>query len=259
MTILDKIIEYKRKQIDLISQQTSLEKLIAYADKVPPCPSFKESLLATDKNGIIAEFKRKSPSKGIINSEASPSEVGIDYQDANVSAISVLTESQFFGGNNSDLTEIAQEVSIPILRKDFIIDEYQIYEARAIGASAILIIAAVLTDKKMKEFFQLATSLNLDVLFEVHNKEEISRLPINAQIIGINNRNLKTFKVDIDNSIRLAEYLSPDAIKVAESGISDKNTIELLKENCFNGFLIGETFMSKKNPGKACKDFCANL
>lgn len=259
MTILDKIIEQKKRQLALTKQQTPLERIIACAEKAPLCPSLKDSLINPIKNGIIAEFKRKSPSKGTINAKANPSIVGIDYQSANVSAISVLTESHFFGGSNSDLLAIAGEVSIPILRKDFIIDEYQIYEAKSLGASAILLIAAILTEKEMVEFYNLATKLNLDVLFEVHNKEEIAKLPSDAEIVGINNRNLKTFEVDIENSLRLAEYLNPEVTKIAESGISNLETIKLFKANDFKGFLIGENFMSQKNPGEACREFCSNL
>lgn len=259
MNILDNIIEYKKSEVLAARQKYPIEKLILDAKSAPLRPSFINSIQDPLKNGIIAEFKRKSPSKGIINSQADISDVCIKYQAANVSAISVLADSNFFGGKHSDVIKASDIVSIPVLRKDFIVDEYQIYESKTIGASAILLIAKVLSPEELNQFYKLATYLNLDVLFEVHDKDDINKLPADAKLVGINNRNLKTFKVDFENSIKLAEHLNPNAIKIAESGISDSANIILLKKYGFKGFLIGENFMSQQDPGDACQKFCSHL
>lgn len=259
MNILNNIIKYKKSEVQAAREKYPIEKLIIDAKSAPIRSSFSDSIQDINKNGIIAEFKRKSPSKGIINAHSDISDVCLKYQEANVSAISVLADSRFFGGNNSDVKKASDTVAIPVLRKDFIVDEYQIYESKIIGASAILLIAKVLSPEKLNQFYKLATSLNIDVLFEVHDKEDIDKLPAEAKLIGINNRDLKTFKVDFENSIKLAEYLKPTAIKIAESGISEVENITLLKKYGFKGFLIGENFMSQEDPGDACLKFCSSL
>lgn len=219
--------------------------------------SLKKSLLEVGSTGIIAEFKRQSPSKGIINDKATIAEVTNGYLDANVAAQSILTDTSFFGGTMADLMEarvINQQK--PILRKDFIVDGFQIVESKAIGADVILLIASCLTSKELKNFGNLATDLGLSVLYEVHTQEDLDRInDLNNKIIGINNRNLKTFEVDLEHSIKLSDQIPDTSIKISESGISDPKIITGLKEFGFQGFLIGENFMKEENPGEACQDF----
>lgn len=213
-----------------------------------------------DRNGIIAEFKRASPSKGIINNLSLVQDVVKGYEAAGVSAISVLTDPSFFKGSLDDLSKAREAVSIPILRKEFVIDTYQIAEAKAYGADAILLIAAVLTTEEIKLFSAYAKELELSVLLEVHDAEELDRgIFETIDAIGVNNRNLKDFSVSIQHSLDLVNKI-PDAFtKVSESGLSNPNTIKELKQAGFHGFLIGENFMKEKDPAKAIKDFAAQL
>lgn len=260
MTILDKIVAYKKQEVEALKQQVSLEEVITKCDGLPSVPQLRDFLVNPNKNGIIAEFKRQSPSKGIINkSGATPEEVAKAYEEAGVSAMSVLTDKPSFGGEDADLIAARAANSIPILRKDFTVDAYQIYEAKAIGASAILLIASVLTKEEVAEFAKIARSIGLDVLFEVHNREELEKYHESIGAVGVNNRNLATFEVNVQNSIDLLQYFPNDVVKVAESGISSVETINMLKAEGFNGFLIGENFMKTVNPGEACKKFCENL
>ena len=257
MTILEKIIEYKK--VDVIKAKTDvpisvLEKQLNFQRT---CYSLKETIKS--KNGIIAEFKRKSPSKGIINDSSLVTDVVLGYEKAGVSGISILTDTHFFGGFNKDLQSVRDEVSIPILRKDFIILEYQIIEAKAIGADVILLIAAVLDKKTIKKFTTLAHNLGLQVLLEVHTQKELEQYNSNIKLVGINNRNLKTFEVDFENSIKLSKQLPSDTLKIAESGISDYKNIIKLKQHNFDGFLIGENFMKTENPALACEQFINKL
>ena len=219
--------------------------------------SLKKSLLAVGSSGIIAEYKRQSPSKGIINDKATIAEVTNGYLDANVAAQSILTDTSFFGGTMADLMEarvINQQK--PILRKDFIVDGFQIVEAKAIGADVILLIAACLTATELKNYGNLATDLGMEVLYEVHSQEDLDKINhLENKIIGINNRNLKTFDVDLEHSIKLAGQIPDSCVKVSESGISDPRIITGLKEYGFQGFLIGENFMKEENPGAACQTF----
>jgi len=170
-----------------------------------------------------------------------------------------LTDTEFFGGNKQDLQSVRNEVSIPLLRKDFMIDEYQFLEAKSWGADVVLLIASILTPKEVKHFTELAKSLQLEVLLELHDETELNHVHHLVDMVGINNRNLKTFEVDIEQSIRMAEKLGNDFVKVAESGISDIETLKLFKQNGFHGFLIGENFMKTANPGLACKEFISML
>ncbi len=224
-----------------------------------PVPQLRDFLADPTKNGIIAEFKRQSPSKGLINGEAKPEEVAKAYQEAGVSAMSVLTDKEFFGGAIPDLQAARSVTNIPILRKDFTVDEYQIVEARAIGASAILLIASCLSKEEIQRFAKLAVDLGLDVLFEVHNREELDKYCDEIGVVGVNNRNLKTFEVNVQNSIDLLQFFPDGVKKVAESGISSIDTIKMLKQEGFDGFLIGENFMKTSNPGQACIEFCSSL
>ncbi|MAD96554.1 MAG: indole-3-glycerol phosphate synthase [Flavobacteriaceae bacterium] len=257
MTILEKIIAFKKKEVAKIKKEVSLQKLVE-SPKFKRTPiSLKKSLLEVGSTGIIAEFKRQSPSKGIINDKVSVTEVTQGYLDANVAAQSILTDTSFFGGSIADLLE-AKTINQykPILRKDFVIDGFQIVEAKAIGADVILLIATCLTSKELKNYGNLAADLGMDVLYEVHSQEDLDKISdLDNKIIGINNRNLKTFEVDLEHSIKLANQIPDTSIKVSESGISDPRIITGLKEYGFQGFLIGENFMKAENPGEACQEF----
>lgn len=208
--------------------------------------------------GIIAEFKRKSPSKGYINERADVVKITSDYEKHGATGLSILTDTQFFGGSYEDLS-IARASSLPILRKDFIIDEYQVAETKAMGADVILLIAACLTPFEVLRFSTTAKEFGLEVLLEIHGEEELAHIHPGIRLVGINNRNLKTFNVDIDHSIKLAGMIPSDCLKIAESGITDEATIKSLKAHGFNGFLIGENFMKNQDPGKAFAGFIKNL
>jgi len=259
MNILDTIIAHKKAEVATaknIQSIQSLEKSSYFsADNI----SLKEYILRDDKSGIIAEFKRKSPSKGIINKTALVEIVTTGYSNAGASALSVLTDANFFGGTNQDVLAARKVNTLPILRKDFTIDEYQIIEAKSIGANAILLIAAVLTKTEIKQFTALAHNIGLEVLLEIHTTEELDKYIPEISVVGINNRNLKTFEVDFENAIRLAKSLPSDTVKIAESGISDYKNIDYLRAQGFDGFLIGENFMKTENPGQACSDFIEKI
>ncbi len=260
MTILDKIIEFKKREISNIKREVDLKNLIKSPNFKRETFSLKKSLLESNSTGIIAEFKRKSPSKGMINKQNSIEEVTSGYLDANVAAQSILTDLEFFGGTQIDLIKARSINDIkPILRKDFIVDGFQIVEAKAIGADAILLIAACLSKKELKDFGNLAEDLGLEVLYEVHTEEELEKIDLDNKIIGINNRNLKTFEVDLEHSIELANKIPDSCVKVSESGISNPRVIIGLREYGFQGFLIGENFMKTENPGFACQEFISQL
>ena len=250
MTILEKIINSKIEEVKVLKNQYSIkdfEKRSLFQRKT-------ESLkirLELSHHGIIAEHKRKSPSKSVINNDIKLEEVILGYDTANVSGISVLTDKKYFGGNTNDLLKARELTKIPIIRKEFIIDEFQILEAKACGADVILLIAACLNEKQIKNLSEFAKSLNLEVLIEIHNNQELEKCLLNSiDIIGVNNRNLKTFEVDIENSINLSDIIPENFVKISESGISSAKEISILRKHGFKGFLIGETFMRKKDPGK---------
>ena len=261
MTILDKIIAFKKTEIAKIKAEVHIKKLVESPNFGREVFSLKKSLLEVGSTGIIAEFKRQSPSKGIINDTATIADVTNGYLDANVAAQSILTDTSFFGGSMADLMEarvINQQK--PILRKDFIVDGFQIVEAKAIGADVILLIAACLTSEELKNYGNLATDLGLEVLYEVHTQEDLDKInDLDNKIIGINNRNLNTFEVDLENSIKLSNKIPNSSLKISESGISDPKIIMGLKEYGFQGFLIGETFMKQENPGEACLEFISQI
>ena len=261
MTILDKIIAFKKQEITKIKAEVPVKKLVESPNFGREVFSLKKSLLEVGSTGIIAEFKRQSPSKGIINDTATIADVTNGYLDANVAAQSILTDTSFFGGSMADLMEarvINQQK--PILRKDFIVDGFQIVEAKAIGADVILLIAACLTSEELKNYGNLATDLGLEVLYEVHTQEDLDKInDLDNKIIGINNRNLNTFEVDLENSIKLSNQIPNSSLKISESGISDPKIIMGLKEYGFQGFLIGETFMKQENPGEACLEFISQI
>ena len=260
MTILDEILEHKRKEV---AERKSLYpvKLLQQSIYFPTsCVSLKKYLLREDKSGIIAEIKRKSPSKGVINPHVSVERTSIGYMQAGASALSILTDKQFFGGSNDDLTTARKFNFCPILRKDFIIDEYQIIEAKSIGADAILLIAAALEPKKLKELCAFAHSLGLEVLMEVHDDMELTNnLEAGADLIGVNNRNLKTFELSVETSKRLSKLIPDSVVKVSESGIESPEEILNLKDYGFRGFLIGQTFMQNSRPERAAMDFIKEL
>ncbi len=259
MTILDKITNNKRKEVATKKETIPLRLLEKFSLFSKDTYSLAEAL-KNSSTGIIAEHKRRSPSKSVINDSVLLENVVLGYEKAGASGISVLTDTPFFGGSLDDLLLARNSVSIPLLRKEFIIDPYQIYEAKAYGADAILLIAACLSVEELKQFSHLAKSMNLDVLLEVHNLEELqkSMLP-NVDMIGVNNRNLKTFEVSIETSKELSEKIPSEFIKVSESGISSIETIKELMNYGFQGFLIGETFMKNENPGDSAKKFITNL
>ncbi|MGN5956397.1 indole-3-glycerol phosphate synthase TrpC [Sphingobacterium lactis] len=260
MNILDKIVLRKRQEVQAAMEKVSLAELEQYPLFNRSCYSLRESVLDNNKKGIIAEYKRASPSKGLINGTSSVQEVVKGYQDAGASAISVLTDADFFQGSLQDLTEAREVLQIPLLRKEFIVDKYQIAEAKAYGADIILLIAACLSTLEIRDFSKYAKSLGLNVLLEVHNEEELNRSIFpSIDAIGVNNRNLKDFSVSLDHSYSLVNKIPNDYIKVSESGISDPQTIKDLKKAGFHAFLIGENFMKTENPAQSIKEFVAQI
>lgn len=254
MNILDQIIAHKRKEVAENKAQTPVKVLRQSEWYGHTCFSLKSSLLDSSKTGIIAEFKRRSPSKGIIHPNPDVLNITAAYTDGGASALSVLTDQNFFGGNNQDLM-LARKNNIPILRKDFIIDPYQIEEAKSIGADVILLIAACLTPEEVQLLAKYAIQLGLEVLLELHDESELEHVCDEISIVGINNRNLKTFEVDIEQSIRMAGQIDASKVLVAESGISSVNEVKYFKSKGFKGFLMGEYFMKQHNPGTAFQDF----
>ncbi|WP_326982917.1 indole-3-glycerol phosphate synthase TrpC [Chryseobacterium sp. MYb264] len=257
MNILDKIIQRKKEEVALSKSQISIEKLKDSEFFGRETFSLKESI--TNKSGIIAEFKRQSPSKGIINDQVSPLEVASAYENFGASGISILTDKDFFGGSFDDILSVRNHIDIPILRKDFMIDEYQFYEAKSIGADVILLIAACLTPQQVQEFTDLSHELGMEVLLEIHTEEELKHFNKNVDLVGINNRNLKDFKVDLQHSVQLKNQLPDDVLSVAESGIYSIENFQYLKEKGFNGFLMGEYFMKNNNPSRAFEEFTSNI
>lgn len=258
MNILDAIIGRKKQELEQRKRQVGIAELEKGSFFKNETLSLKEFLLDKNRLGIIAEFKRKSPSKGIINDSAQLTEVTAAYAKYGASAISVLTDEYFFGGSLKDLQE-ARNNDVPLLRKDFIIDEYQLIEAKAFGADIILLIAANLSIKEVKNLATFAKNIGLNVLLEIHNEQELEHICDEADVIGVNNRDLKTFTVDINRSIELSKKIPADKIKISESGIDDIAAIKLLKQHGFNGFLIGEKFMKEKDPAEAFKNFIDQL
>ena len=258
MNILDKIIADKKAEVKLKKEAIPVEAWTILPDYDAKRKSLKASLLKENSSGVIAEFKRRSPSKGIINEKVDLSDVISGYNEF-AAGISVLTDEKYFGGSNNDLIEARNIASIPILRKDFIIDEYQLYEARGIGADVILLIAANLTKQQVNQFASKAKELDLEVLLEIHNEDELEHICDEVDLVGVNNRNLKTFEVDINTSLKLMPHISKDKIAIAESGISNVDTIMTLRQAGFKGFLIGEKFMKAPIPAIAFAEFMKQL
>src|SRR5687768_7292273 len=260
MNILHQIIEHKRKEVaerKELYPVKFLEQSIFFGSQPV---SLGKYIQREDKSGIIAEIKRKSPSKGIINPYISVERTSIGYMQAGASALSVLTDKNFFGGSNEDLTMARKFNFCPILRKDFTIDEYQIIEAKSIGADAIFLIAAVLDAPRLKTLASFAHTFGLEVLLEVHNEEELKlSLDAGADLIGVNNRDLKTFQLSIEVSKRLADGIPSSVVKVSESGIESVQAILDLKNYGYEGFLMGQNFMQHSRPEVACKAFIDDL
>lgn len=259
MNILDRIVIDKRKEVDLRKSLIPIQQLenselfdrntISLAKK-----------LKVSTTGIIAEHKRRSPSKSVINQDLNVQDVAKGYETAGVSGMSVLTDVKYFGGAIDDLIVARASCDLPLLRKEFIIDSYQIIEAKAYGADVILLIAAILTRDEIKVFSELAKSLNLNVLLEVHNEDELhNSLMPSLDILGVNNRNLKTFEVSLETSKLLSQKIPNDFVKISESGISSVEAIKELQPYGFKGFLIGENFMKTNNPGQSAADFIKAL
>jgi indole-3-glycerol phosphate synthase len=259
MTILDQIIARKYLEVEKnkASRPVSVLEKSGFLSEKPR--SLMKALLRERSPGIISEFKRRSPSRGIINGSASAGEVSAGYAAAGSSAISVLTNMEFFGGSVSDLEEVRRSVDCPILCKDFIIDEYQVIEARSSGADAVLLISDINTADRLDRLYRFTLSLGMEVLFEVHKKECLQSVPQDAAIIGINSRNLTSFTVSIDHALEMAALLPQNIVKVAESGIRSVDDYFVLKKAGFNAFLVGEYFMNSPSPALTCKAFIENI
>ena len=258
MNILDTIIAHKKIEIEIAKAKVTEQELMRSEFFNRPTFSLKQFLLDETKTGIIAEFKRQSPSKGIINGNADVLEVTAAYTLHGASCLSVLTDEHFFGGSAADVKR-ARVNKIPILRKDFMIDEYQVLEAKSMGADVILLIAACLSPERVKELAVFAKKLKLEVLLELHTEEELQHICDETEIVGVNNRDLKTFTVDISRSIELSKKIPAGKIKIAESGINDVETICIFRQAGFKGFLIGENFMKQPDPTIAFASFVHQL
>ena len=259
MNILDQIIASKRKEVALKKSVVSVAQFENTDLFNKKTNSLSKSII-NSPNGIIAEHKRRSPSKATINNSFSVEEVVKGYENAGASGISVLTDIHYFGGSLDDMLLARASVQIPLLRKEFIVDEYQLVEAKAYGADAILLIAAVLSKPEIKQLSEFAQSLALEVLLEVHNQEELEKSIMSSlDLIGVNNRNLKTFEMSLQNSISLSNLIPNDFVKISESGLTSTDDIKLLKSHGFQGFLIGENFMKTDNPGKSLEQFINQL
>ena len=258
MTILKKIIVEKRKEIIQRKTATPIAELVNSPNYERKCISLKQRLLANIM-GIIAEVKRKSPSKERIKQNADAAKIAYGYCQNGAAGISILTDKLFFGGTPEDLIAARKVVNCPILRKDFIIDAYQLYEAKAMGADVILLIAAALSPGETEKLATLAKNLGMEVLLEIHNEDELLHINQFVDMVGVNNRNLKTFDVNIETSKKLAALIPDEFVKISESGISDTETIIELSQYDYRGFLMGESFMKEANPPLKLKEFINTL
>ncbi len=259
MNILDKIVIDKRKEVALRKSQIPLKQLETSVLFERSTISLSQSL-KNSTSGIIAEHKRRSPSKAVINQCLNVQDVSRGYEDAGVCGMSVLTDGKYFGGSLDDLLVARASCNLPLLRKEFIIDTYQIVEAKAYGADVILLIAAILTKEEIKQFSEFSKSLDLDVLLEVHNLDELQKsIMPTIDMLGVNNRNLKTFEVSLETSKALSNHIPNDFVKVSESGISSVDAIKELQPYGYKGFLIGENFMKTDNPGLSATEFINTL
>jgi indole-3-glycerol phosphate synthase len=258
MDVLSKILARKRERVEQAKREVSLERLRndAVAKRADSTPHALRRALQADGINIIAEFKRRSPSKGVIRADADLPSIVSSYQAGGAVALSVLTEEDYFDGSLADLRSAKSSVDLPVLRKDFLFDEYQVFESAAAGADAILLIVAALEDQQLDSLRRLAEDeLGMDALVEVHNSEEMDRAAsCGARLVGVNNRNLRTFKVTLETSIQLAARASRDAVLVSESGLSQSADLRKLREHGFDGFLIGESLMRSADPEAALRD-----
>ncbi|MCB0569155.1 MAG: indole-3-glycerol phosphate synthase TrpC [Phaeodactylibacter sp.] len=254
MNILEKIVTHKNREVAERKAMYPVELLEKSIYFETPVVSLSKYLRRADRLGIIAEFKRRSPSKGDINPYASVEKVSIGYMQAGASALSVLTDTAFFGGKSEDLTEARKYNFCPILRKDFVVDEYQLVEARSIGADAVLLIAECLEKKQLAQLARTAKGLGLEVLMEAHSARQLDKYTPDVDAVGINNRNLEDFSVSLAASLELITELPAEAVKVSESGLDDPNAVVELRRAGYQGFLIGEYFMRHADPGKACRE-----
>lgn len=260
MNILDEIIAYKHREVALQKERVSIRSLESGVFFSRSTLSLAQSLRAPGGSGIIAEIKRKSPSQGIIHPDVYVERIAAGYTNAGAAGLSILTDSKYFGGSNEDLSNAKNLVSVPILRKEFVVDEYQIMEAKSIGADVILLIAAALSPAQISQFTKSAHALGMEVLLEVHNERELEQnCESEADFIGVNNRNLKTFEVSVKISRRLIEKIPSRFVKISESGIDSVKTVRELKDLGFDGFLMGQNFMKHRNPEGACKAFIMEL
>jgi indole-3-glycerol phosphate synthase len=255
MTILDTIIRHKQTEVQQKRELYPVKLLERSVHFGSPCISLRKYLLRSDKSGIIAEIKRRSPSKGMIHAHVDVERTSIGYMQAGASALSVLTDQAFFGGSLQDLGIARSFNFCPILRKDFIVDEYQILESKSAGADAILLLANVLTRQQVLQYTQLAHSLGMEVLLEIHSADEVGYCHDEIDVTGINNRNLSTFEVSLQHSYELARQLPASAIRISESGIRTPEDLLMLRKAGFHGCLIGELFMQHTHPEKACLAF----
>lgn len=260
MNILEKITAHKRKEVKVQKERVSFTALEHEAGFSRTCISLVQTLKRQDASGIIAEIKRKSPSQGVIHPNVLVEEIASGYAAAGCSGLSILTDHEFFGGTTDDLVKARRVVNVPILRKDFMVDEYQITEAKAIGADAILLIAACLEPAQIKWFTSVAHGLGLEVLLEVHDEVELmNNLDSGADLLGVNNRNLKTFEVSVDVSRELADKIPSSFVKISESGIDQVITVQELRKYGYEGFLMGQNFMKHEKPEEACRRFIEEL
>ena len=259
--ILEEIVAHKRMEVEQFKRSIPPTMLYDAVEKMvdQPVVSMRKSLMESE-SGIIAEFKRKSPSKGWIKEQGRAEEIPLSYQQNGASALSILTDEKYFGGRDTFIKTARESgVTLPVLYKNFVVDEYQLFQARLCGASAVLLIAADLKLDECRSLLRMAHELKLEVLLEMHAESELDYAALEPDMCGINNRNLGTFITDIKNSYRLAELLPKDACKVSESGISDPQTVRELRNVGFRGFLIGETFMKAENPGDALRLFIEKM
>lgn len=256
--ILDKINANKRKEVESQKSKISIQQLESLIHDTNNLYSFKDAL-ENSNTGIISEFKRKSPSKGWIFQDAKLNEVVPSYTQNGASAISILTDTEFFGGTFDDFKEARSLVKTPLLRKDFMIDEYQFYQAKVLGANAVLLIAASLSVKDVKSFAKKAKELGMDVLLEIHNEKELDHINEFVDVVGVNNRDLTTFITNVNTSFDLSDKIPSEFLKISESGISKTSTVRDLREVGYRGFLMGENFMKTNNPGEALNHFIEEL
>lgn len=253
--ILKKILQRKQQEIAERSKRLPIHLLQQLAENAEPVRGFVEAIerkLAAGQSAVIAEVKKASPSKGVLREDFRPAEIALSYENGGAACLSVLTDQDFFQGHEDYLKQARTACQLPVIRKDFIIDPYQVFEARAIGADCILLIVAALDDDQLEQLSQLAILLDMDVLVEVHNEEELHRaLVLNLPLIGINNRDLHTFETSLETTIKLLNFIPDETIVITESGILGKEDVTFMREHGVNGFLVGEAFMRADEPGEA--------